>query len=58
MGIQEAINAKKTHSQWLPDTLFIENRGISSEVQLELKTNDHLRKVQANKCSLVLKSEN
>ena len=36
MGIQEAINAKKTHSQWLP-TLFIENRGISSEVQLELE---------------------
>ena len=42
MGIQEAINAKKTHSQWLPDTLFIENGGISNEVQLELQKRGHL----------------
>ena len=42
MGIQEAINAKKTHSQWLPDTLFIENGGISNEVQLELEKRGHL----------------
>ncbi len=41
MGLQEAINAKKTHSQWLPDTLFIENGGISKEVQLDLEKRGH-----------------
>ncbi len=41
MGLQEAINAKKTHSQWLPDTLFIENGGISTEVQLDLEKRGH-----------------
>jgi gamma-glutamyltranspeptidase/glutathione hydrolase len=41
MGLQEAINAKKTHSQWLPDILFIENGGISSEVQLDLEKRGH-----------------
>ena len=41
MGLQEAINAKKTHSQWLPDILFIENGGISAEVQLDLEKRGH-----------------
>ncbi|MAJ50636.1 MAG: gamma-glutamyltransferase [Flammeovirgaceae bacterium] len=41
MGLQEAINAKKTHSQWLPDILFIENGGISPEVQLDLEKRGH-----------------
>ena len=41
MGLQEAINAKKTHSQWLPDILFIENGGISTEVQLDLEKRGH-----------------
>jgi len=41
MGLQEAINAKKTHSQWLPDIIFIENGGISAEVQLDLEKRGH-----------------
>jgi gamma-glutamyltranspeptidase/glutathione hydrolase len=41
MGLQEAINAKKTHSQWLPDILFVENGGISTEIQLDLEKRGH-----------------
>ena len=37
MNIQEAVNAKRLHHQWLPDNVRIEQDGVSAETLAELE---------------------
>jgi gamma-glutamyltranspeptidase/glutathione hydrolase len=37
MGIQDAVDAKRIHHQWLPDVLRMEEDGMSPEVQAALE---------------------
>lgn len=41
MSMQEAVNAKKTHSQWLPDIIMIENGAADSAIVDELRGLGH-----------------
>ena len=41
MTMQEAVNAKKTHSQWLPDRIVLEEGAVDSLVVEELKAKGH-----------------
>ncbi|UZR97787.1 gamma-glutamyltransferase [Chondrinema litorale] len=41
MTMQEAVNAKKTHSQWLPDRIVIEEGAVDSLVVEALKAKGH-----------------
>lgn len=41
MDVQEAIDAKKTHSQWLPDQILYEKDALSPEVLLQLDSLGH-----------------
>ena len=41
MNIQDAINAKKTHHQWLPDLVLYEKNGLDSTVIRQLEALGH-----------------
>ena len=41
MGMQEAVNAKRIHHQWKPDTIFIENNALDSLTMVELSEMGH-----------------
>ncbi|MEZ4885471.1 MAG: gamma-glutamyltransferase [Chitinophagales bacterium] len=41
MNIQEAVNAKKTHSQWLPDVVLLEENAVDDAVVEGLKKLGH-----------------
>ncbi|MDF9798013.1 gamma-glutamyltranspeptidase/glutathione hydrolase [Catalinimonas alkaloidigena] len=41
MTMQEAVNAKKTHSQWLPDRIVVEEGAIDSLIADQLKAKGH-----------------
>jgi gamma-glutamyltranspeptidase / glutathione hydrolase len=41
MGMQEAVNAKRIHSQWLPDVIFSEHKALSEKDSLRLVTKGH-----------------
>ncbi|WP_370089789.1 gamma-glutamyltransferase [Ekhidna sp.] len=41
MGMQDAVNATRTHSQWLPDRILIEERPIDPKVIKKLKKMGH-----------------
>ncbi len=41
MNIQEAVNAKKMHSQWLPDVVLLEENGVDESIVNGLKTLGH-----------------
>ncbi|NJD11166.1 MAG: gamma-glutamyltransferase, partial [Gemmatimonadetes bacterium] len=41
MGIQQAVNAPRFHHQWLPDTLRIEEAGVTPEVAAALRAMGH-----------------
>jgi gamma-glutamyltranspeptidase/glutathione hydrolase len=41
MGMQEAVNAKRFHSQWMPDALIPENNALSKEDSLTLVSMGH-----------------
>lgn len=41
MTMQEAVNAKKTHSQWLPDMVLIEEGAIDENITNQLKELGH-----------------
>lgn len=41
MGMQDAVNATRTHSQWLPDRILIEDRPINPKVIKELEKLGH-----------------
>ncbi len=42
MDIQQAINARKTHHQWLPDEIFYEEGGLKPEVIEKLKNQGYV----------------
>lgn len=41
MGMQDAVNATRTHSQWLPDRILIEERPLNPRVVRKLKKMGH-----------------
>jgi gamma-glutamyltranspeptidase/glutathione hydrolase len=41
MGMQAAVNAKRFHHQWKPDTLFIENDAFDSATVAQLEAMGH-----------------
>ncbi|HJQ21169.1 MAG TPA: gamma-glutamyltransferase [Gemmatimonadaceae bacterium] len=41
MNIQQAVNAARIHHQWLPDTIYVEDGGISSDVVQQLEAMGH-----------------
>ncbi len=41
MTMQDAVNAKRVHSQWLPDVILIEEKGVDASVLNELKNMGH-----------------
>ena len=41
MGMQAAVNAKRFHHQWLPDTIFTENQAFTPEVTQQLEAMGH-----------------
>ena len=41
MGMQEAVDAKKFHHQWLPDVLVIEKNSFSDNLKNDLKNIGH-----------------
>ncbi len=42
MDIQEAVSAPRVHSQWLPDVIMTEPRGISKDVKTNLEKMGHV----------------
>ena len=42
MNMQQAVNAKKVHHQWLPDRIIVEKGAISPKVRAELLEMGHL----------------
>jgi gamma-glutamyltranspeptidase/glutathione hydrolase len=42
MTMQEAVNAKRFHHQWLPDQVLIEKGAISDEVKKQLEAKGHI----------------
>lgn len=44
MGIQAAVNARRFHSQWLPDTIFYEDRAFEHAVMKQLSHRGHALK--------------
>ncbi len=45
MDVQEAVSVPRTHSQWLPDILFYEKRGLSQDVIQNLEKKGHIVKM-------------
>jgi len=41
MELQEAVNAPRFHHQWLPDRLFVEKGGFSTDVTDALRRRGH-----------------
>lgn len=48
MGIQEAVNARRVHHQWLPDVLRIEEGGASEETVARLEAMGHTVEMRSN----------
>jgi gamma-glutamyltranspeptidase/glutathione hydrolase len=46
MGIQEAVDARRLHHQWLPDRLRIEAGGVSAETVAQLEAMGHTVQVR------------
>jgi gamma-glutamyltranspeptidase/glutathione hydrolase len=42
MGMQEAIDARRLHSQWLPDSLYMESGALSKQDSLALLEMGHV----------------
>jgi len=45
MSMQEAVDAKRIHHQWLPDQIRMEEGGMSQEVQAALEGMGHVVRV-------------
>ncbi len=41
MGMQEAVNAKRFHHQWLPDTIYVEKGALADDVRAGLQQKGH-----------------
>ena len=48
MDIKEAVSSPRIHSQWLPDMVFYEKYGLSSDVVKNLKSRGHDMKLRGN----------
>ena len=48
MGMQAAVNAKRFHHQWLPDTIFTEPQAFTPEVARQLEDMGHAIKEQSS----------
>jgi gamma-glutamyltranspeptidase/glutathione hydrolase len=48
MGIQEAVDAKRIHHQWLPDAMRMEDSGLTPEVQAALEAMGHVVQVRGS----------
>lgn len=48
MDMQEAVNASKTHHQWLPDRILYEEKGLDSEVIKQLEALGHTMEVRSS----------
>jgi gamma-glutamyltranspeptidase / glutathione hydrolase len=42
MSVSQAVQARRFHSQWLPDVVFTEKDGLPADVSEELKTMGHI----------------
>jgi gamma-glutamyltranspeptidase/glutathione hydrolase len=42
MSMQDAVNAKRTHSQWLPDRILIEQNGVDQSIIEDLEEMGHM----------------
>ncbi|MCZ6915798.1 MAG: gamma-glutamyltransferase [Gemmatimonadetes bacterium] len=52
MGIQEAVDARRLHHQWLPDNLRIEAGGVSAETVGQLRAMGHVVQVRGRQGSI------
>lgn len=41
MGMQEAVDARRVHSQWLPDAVFLEDGALARDDSLRLLSMGH-----------------
>jgi gamma-glutamyltranspeptidase/glutathione hydrolase len=41
MNIKEAVSSPRVHSQWLPDVVYYEKYGLSSDVVENMKSRGH-----------------
>jgi len=48
MGIQDAVNAKRLHHQWLPDGLRMEEEGMTPELQAALEAMGHTVQIRGS----------
>jgi len=48
MNIKEAVSSPRFHSQWLPDMVFYEKHGLSSDIIENLKVRGHDMKLRGN----------
>jgi gamma-glutamyltranspeptidase/glutathione hydrolase len=48
MNIKEAVSSPRFHSQWLPDMVFYEKYGLSSDIIENLKVRGHDMKLRGN----------
>lgn len=44
MGMQQAVHAKRTHSQWLPDVIAPEDSALTKEIETQLTSMGHTLK--------------
>ena len=56
MTMQEAVNAKKVHSQWLPDAILLEEGTLSVEDSINLTKYGH--ELRSTNYQLASKSKN
>jgi gamma-glutamyltranspeptidase/glutathione hydrolase len=52
MGIQEAVDARRLHHQWLPDNVRIEAGGVSAETVEQLQEMGHVVQVRGRQGSI------
>lgn len=48
MGMQEAVNANKTHHQWLPDRILYEKNGLDTLVIKQLEAMGHVMEARSS----------
>ncbi len=60
MTMQEAVNAKRFHHQWKPDTLFVESGAFNEKLSHELKMKGHtlIEKEKIGRVDAILIHEN
>ena len=59
MGMQEAVDSKKFHHQWLPDALIVENETLSEELKNDLTKIGHniVKRSSLGRMDCILKNQ-